>query len=89
MAWGKHEVFHKVEPVDIQSAPHNLSAVCFAEFGEVICLDDFPLQLSGVYDAAFKPTERDPSLNFIGANMQSFRKRVFGEPVLPHFGACA
>ena len=89
MAWGKHKVLHKIEPVNIQPATDNLSAVCFAEFGEVVRVDDFPLQLPGVHDAAFQPSERDPSLNFIGANMQSFRKRVFGEPVLPHFGACA
>jgi len=43
MAWGKHKVFYEVEPVNIQSVPHDLSAVCFAEFSEVVRFDDFPL----------------------------------------------
>ena len=89
MAWGKHEVFDKIQPVDIQPSSYDFSAMPLAELREVVCIDNLSLQLSGLHQAAFQPAQRYPSLDLLGPDVQCRGKRVFREPVLTHPGAGA
>src|SRR5450432_1193238 len=84
MAWRKHEVFNKVQPFHIQPSPHNFSAVGLAEVRKVIRSNDFPLQFSGLHDAAFQPAQLYPPLYLLGSDMKSLGKGVLREPILSH-----
>ena len=46
MARGKHKVFHEVETLQVQPSSYDIPAVRLAELGEIVGLDDLPLQAS-------------------------------------------